>query len=199
MIAPSNPARPRTSRPRRWTLPLVLAVLTSATACTTSPGPSGTPGRASSGSPQPSPASAAPSSTVSPDQPAGASTPTTRRSSGVTPIRITVGDQTFTAELYDNPPARDLADQLPLTITMDDLNRLEKTGPLPRALTTDGVPAGSDPEINEIGYYAPGRDLVLYYGDVGYYNGIIRIGRFDDAIDAIADQPDGVSVTVERA
>ena len=60
-------------------------------------------------------------------------------------------------------------------------------------------PAGSDPRINEIGYYAPGHNLVLYYGDVGYYNGIIRIGRFDDAIDTIADQPDGVGVTVERA
>ena len=76
---------------------------------------------------------------------------------------------------------------------MDDLHGLEKTGRLPRALTTDGVPPGSDPEPNEIGYYAPGHDLVLYYGDVGYYNGIIRIGRFDDSIDAIADQPDGVT------
>lgn len=117
----------------------------------------------------------------------------------MTPIRVTVGDQTFIAELYDNPTARDLADQPPLTITMDDLNKLEKTGPLPQALTTDGAPAGSDPNINEIGYYAPGRNLVLYYGDVGYYNGIIRIGRFDDAIDTIADLADGVTVTVERA
>jgi hypothetical protein len=139
-------------------------------------------------------ASPGPPTTPSPGSGASA-----RPSSGMTPIRVTVGDQTFTAELYDNPTARDLADQLPLTITMDDLNQLEKTGPLPQALTTDGAPAGSDPSINEIGYYAPGRNLVLYYGDVGYYNGIIRIGRFDDAIDTIADLADGVTVTVERA
>jgi len=124
--------------------------------------------------------------------------PATPRVSGTTRVRVRVGDRVFRAELYDNPTARDLADQLPLTITMDDLNRLEKTGPLPRALTTDGVPAGSDPEVDEIGYYAPGRDLVLYYGDMGYYHGIIRIGRFQDSIDLIADEPDGVSVTVER-
>jgi hypothetical protein len=110
-----------------------------------------------------------------------------------------VGDRAFSAELDDNPTARDLADQLPLTITVDDLHGLEKTGRLPRALTTDGVPVGSDPEINEIGYYAPGRNLVLYYGDVGYYTGIIRIGRFENPIDAIADQPDGLTVTLERA
>ncbi len=110
-----------------------------------------------------------------------------------------MGDRVFSAELYDNPTARDLADQLPLTITVDDLHGLEKTGRLPRALTTDGVPAGSDPDVDEIGYYAPGRNLVLYYGDVGYYTGIVRIGRFDSPVDSIAGLPDGVSVTVERA
>jgi hypothetical protein len=36
--------------------------------------------------------------------------------------------------------------------------------------------------VDELGYYAPGQDLVLYYGDVGYFNGIIRIGRFEDSI-----------------
>lgn len=82
---------------------------------------------------------------------------------------------------------------------MDDLHRAEKTGPLGSELTTDGAPDGSDPEVDEIGYYAPGGDLVLYYGDVAYFNGIIRIGRFTDSIAAIADQPDGVEVTVARA
>ena len=117
----------------------------------------------------------------------------------MTPVRITVGGRTFDAELYDNPTAHDLADQLPVTVTMDDLHGSEKTGALPRALTTDGVPRGSDPDVNEIGYYAPGRDLVLYYGDVGYFNGIVRIGRFNVDIDNLADQPDGLNVIVERA
>ena len=124
---------------------------------------------------------------------------TPRPSSGTTPVKLTVGDQSFTAELYDNPTARDLADQLPLTLSMNDLNGLEKTGPLPRALTTDGVPRGADPEPNEIGYYSPGHDLVLYYGDVGSFDGIVRIGHFESDIDLLRDQPDGFSVTVERA
>ena len=34
----------------------------------------------------------------------------------MTDIRITVGDQTLTAQLADNPTARDLLDQLPLTL-----------------------------------------------------------------------------------
>jgi len=62
----------------------------------------------------------------------------------------------------------------------------------------DGVPAGDDPDINDIGYYAPSRSLVFYYGDVGYWNGIVRIGRFTDRdIELIERQPDGFHVTIE--
>ena len=195
MIGIRSPREPRTFEPRRWAFPLGLAVVfASAAACVASPASS--PDPAPKGTPSPRPTSPSPSSTALPDQ---ATSPATPAASGVTPIRVTVGDQVFPAELYDNPTARNLADQLPLTVTVDDLHGLEKTGRLPRALTTDGVPAGSDPEINEIGYYAPGRNLVLYYGDVGYYTGIIRIGRFEDTIATIAEEADGVTVAVERA
>ena len=63
----------------------------------------------------------------------------------MTDIRITVGDQTFSAQLADNPTARDLVDQLPLTLRFGDFNRVEKVAKLPRPLTMDGVPAGDDP------------------------------------------------------
>lgn len=63
----------------------------------------------------------------------------------------------------------------------------------------DGVPEGDDPEIADIGYYAPSQDLVLYYGDVGYWNGIVRIGRLNpDDLDLIELQPDNFQVTVEQ-
>ena len=56
----------------------------------------------------------------------------------------------------------------------------------------DGVPAGADPDINDIGYYAPSRSLVFYYGDVGYWSGIVRIGRFNDRdIELVEQQQDG--------
>jgi len=66
-------------------------------------------------------------------------------------------------------------------------------------LTMDGVPAGDDPDVNDIGYYAPSRSLVFYYGDVDYFNGIVRIGRFNDRdVDLIERQPDGFQVTIQR-
>jgi len=97
-----------------------------------------------------------------------------------------------------NPTARALLDQLPLTLAFRDFNRVEKIAKLPKPLTTESVPVGADPDINDIGYYAPSGDLVFYYGDVGYWDGIVRIGRFADGdINIIQQQPDGFEVTIE--
>jgi hypothetical protein len=132
-----------------------------------------------------------------PDQsPAGQ--PATEESD-VTTIRITVDNRQITAQLADNPTAQDLADQLPLTLTFRDFNGLEKIAELPRPLTTEGAPEGDDPDVTDIGYYAPSNNLVFYYGEVGYWNGIVRIGRFDTAdLEFIRDQPDGFQLTIER-
>ena len=71
------------------------------------------------------------------------------------PIRITLGDTELTGRLHDNAAARDLAAQLPLTLTFRDHNGVEKTAPLPRELSLDDAPEGHDPSAGEIGYWAP--------------------------------------------
>lgn len=114
-----------------------------------------------------------------------------------TAFRIVVGDTVLTGHLFDNAPARDLAAQLPLTMTFRDLNAVEKTAPLPRKLTVDGMPVGDDPQIGDLGYWAPDGDLVVYYGDVGYWTGIMRIGEIDGDVQAIARHSGDFSATVE--
>jgi hypothetical protein len=116
-----------------------------------------------------------------------------------TPIRITIGDTVLTARLFDNSTANDLAAQLPLTISFRDLNGVEKTAPLPRKLSVEGMPSGDDPNVGDVGYWAPDGDLVFYYGDVGYWTGIMRIGEFDGDIGAIARRTGEFTATVERA
>jgi hypothetical protein len=116
-----------------------------------------------------------------------------------TPIRITFGETELTARLHDNATARDLAAQLPLTLTFRDLNNVEKTARLPVELSLEGAPEGDDPAVGDIGYWAPDGDLVFYYGDVGFWNGIVRIGELDGEMDAIERQNDDFDVTIERA
>jgi hypothetical protein len=116
------------------------------------------------------------------------------------PIRITFGDTRLGARLDDNATVRALVGQLPLTLTVRDHNGVEKTAPLPRPLTTDGAPEGHDPAAGDIGYYAPGRDFVLYYDDnAPYFSGIVRIGEFQGDMEALRRLADGSTITVQRA
>ena len=117
-----------------------------------------------------------------------------------TPIRITFGNTELTGRLRDNATARDLAEQLPLTLTFRDHNNAEKTAPLPRELAVDEAPAGHDPSAGDIGYWAPGGDFVLYYNnDAPYFDGIVRIGEIDGYVQPITRLPEDSSVTIERA
>jgi hypothetical protein len=143
----------------------------------------------------------APDNADSPTSSPGASTPTEESPTSATgtPIRITIGDTVLTGRLFENSTANDLAAQLPLTRTFRDLNGVEKTAPLPRKLSVDGMPAGDDPNVGDIGYWAPEGDLVFYYGNVGYWTGIMRIGESDGDVGAIAEQSGDFTATVERA
>jgi hypothetical protein len=108
-------------------------------------------------------------------------------------IQIAIGDQTFAATLRDSPAARDVVAQLPVTVEMTDHGGVEKTGPLPDPLSLEGQPEGANPEVWDLGYYAPGH-LVLHYGDQSYFPGIVVLGRMNgDAAERIADM--GRSVT----
>ena len=113
-------------------------------------------------------------------------------------ISITIGDQKFTATLAQSAAASDLLAQLPVTVEMVDHGGVEKTGPLPEPLSLDGQPEGADPAVGDLGYYAPGEDLVLYDGNQSYFPGIVVLGRLDgDAGRRIAELDGAVTATVD--
>ncbi len=112
-------------------------------------------------------------------------------------IQVTIDDQDFQATLEDSPASRDLVELLPTTLSMRDHGSVEKTGRLPSPLSLQGQPEGADPDVGDVGYYAPGNDLVLYYGDQSYYAGIVILGRLDEgAAERIADMEGTVTTTV---
>ena len=177
-----GPRRPRPARPNALLIALLATV--SLSAC----GGDDEDGNQPAGAPETSTPSPSPATDEQETSPAGG-----------TPIRITVGDTELSARLDDNATARDLAAQLPLTLAFSDLNNVEKIAPLPRELSLEGASEGDDPVVGDIGYWSPDGNLVFYYGDVGFWNGIVRIGEFDGEMDAIERQSDDFSVTIERA
>ena len=130
----------------------------------------------------------------------GASTARSEDAPDATHIRIAFGDTALTARLDGNATARDLAARLPLTLTFRDHNGVEKTAPLPNELSTEGAPDAHDPVAGDLGYFAPGGDLVLYHDDdAPEFSGIVRIGRLEGDLEALARQGDEFEATVVRA
>ncbi|QGF23120.1 cyclophilin-like fold protein [Raineyella fluvialis] len=114
-----------------------------------------------------------------------------------TRIRVRAEGVVLLGRLDDNPAARALVEQLPVTLTFRHFNAAELISPLHRPLPMAGMPAGADPSPQDIGYYAPSRDLVFYYGDVGFWNGIAILGSFESDLAALAHHDGDVTATVE--
>ena len=146
-----------------------------------------------------SPTPAATGSTATPPTAtAGPSGPSDPPGDSVTSLTLTVDGRTVTARLDDNPTAAHLVRLLPLTLRFSDVNGVEKVATLPEPLTMQGVPRGADPEPDDLGYYAPAGVLVLYYDDVGYFDGIVRLGRIDpDDMAFLRERADGAEATLD--
>lgn len=123
--------------------------------------------------------------------------PTSQPTSSERSIRVIIGDTVLAGRLWDNATARDLIAQLPLIMTFSDYGRQEKLASLPRKLSTEGVPPGNSARPGDIGYYAPAGVLVFYYREVGYFNGIVRMGQFDGNMNAITRQTGDFTATIE--
>lgn len=70
-------------------------------------------------------------------------------------IQINLGEHVMTGSIDDTPTARDFIKQLPLRLELEDYGSTEKIAYPPNKLTTQRAPAGIDPTIGDIAYYAP--------------------------------------------
>ena len=112
-------------------------------------------------------------------------------------ITLRIGDDLVAGELYDNPVADQIAALLPFEAGFDDFHDQEKLTRLPRALDVSCVPRADAPRPGEIGYYAPGASLVLYYANPGRWPGLVRVGRFDHPLDKLRALPDGTRIRID--
>lgn len=113
-------------------------------------------------------------------------------------IRIDVDGRRAMATLDDTAASRDFISLLPLTLTLDDYNGTEKISDLPKRLSTDGAPAGVDPSVGDITYYAPWGNMAIFYKDFGYSRGLVKLGRIDSGAD-VFHRPGKLRVTIQRS
>lgn len=110
-------------------------------------------------------------------------------------IRITSDWGNVAAELADNAATRRLVQMLPLTLSMRDHLRQEKTGRLPEPLPS--ADRQVDFSVGTLGLWASG-DFVIYYRSGRVPSpGIVVLGRVSGDV-SIFDQPGTVTVRLER-
>jgi hypothetical protein len=111
-------------------------------------------------------------------------------------IRLKFEEVELTATLVDSQTTRDFISLLPLTLTLEEYAGTEKISYLSRKLSTEDAPAGSDPSIGDITYYAPWGNLAIFYKDFGYSRGLVILGKIDSGIERL-QVPGPVNVMIE--
>lgn len=111
-------------------------------------------------------------------------------------LRILIESETFTATLFDNPTVTAFVPQLPLTVSMVELNGNEKYYDLPQALPTDAANPGTI-QAGDLLLYGS-NTLVLFYETFSTSYRYTRIGRIDNPTGLAAALGRGnVTVTFE--
>lgn len=113
-------------------------------------------------------------------------------------LNITIGDQVFSAKLYDNQTTQAFIEKLPLDIDMSDHNSNEKFYNFPDTLPTDSERPG---KINAGDIMLYGDNcLVLFYETFSSTYSYTRLGYIEEAVRFAQAVGDGdINVTFDLA
>ena len=112
-------------------------------------------------------------------------------------VKMTIDGQEIFITLYDTTAANALYDMLPLDLSFEDYNGVEKISYLSQTLPTTGEPDGYDPDIGDLCLYAPWENLSVFYQDFRYSDGLILLGHIDSGMDLISAHDGEFSATLE--
>jgi hypothetical protein len=70
------------------------------------------------------------------------------------------------------------------TLTLDNYNGTEKISDLPKKLSTRGGAEGVAPLAGDVAYYAPWGNLAIFYKDLAYSRGLVKLGRIESSVSA---------------
>lgn len=112
-------------------------------------------------------------------------------------IRLTFDGGEAIAVLEDNPTTQSLLAQLPATVKFTDYGGAEKIAYFPEDLSREGAPDGYDPVVSDVACYGPWGNLVIYYDDAPYANGIIPMGHMESGLDALSEHDADFEATIE--
>ncbi len=89
-------------------------------------------------------------------------------------------------KLNNSQAAKELYDQLPLSIEVEDYSHNEKIFYPPKKLGTSNTPL-ADAKNGTLAYYAPWGDVVMFYEDFGTASGLYELGHAVSGVEHIKD------------
>ena len=113
-------------------------------------------------------------------------------------LKMTVNGKEVAITIYDTHAANALYDMLPLDLTFEDFNGIEKISYLSQGLPTEGEPDGCDPDVGDLCLYAPWGNLSIFYQDFRYSDSLIMLGHIDSGMDVISSMDEDFSVILEK-
>lgn len=113
-------------------------------------------------------------------------------------IKLTFDGKEVIVKMYDNPTSRDLLARLPLTLTFKDYAGAEKIAYPSKPLATKDVPSGADPKLGDLALYSPWGNVVIYYRDRDYADGLIILGHIESGIEKVGAMNKEFTVKIER-
>ncbi len=90
-------------------------------------------------------------------------------------ITVTANEKITVYELNSSQAAKDLYNQLPMTIEVQDYSTDEKIFYPPEKLNTVDTPR-ANAKTGTLAYYAPWGDVVMFYKDFGTASGLYELG-----------------------
>lgn len=113
-------------------------------------------------------------------------------------VKLIIDGQEFDVTLYDTPAANALYDMLPLELTFEDFNGIEKIAYMDNELSTEGEPDEFDPDAGDLCLYAPWGNLSIFYKDFRNSNGLISLGHIDSGMEVISSMNEDFTVTLAK-
>lgn len=108
-------------------------------------------------------------------------------------IKITSQNMTIIAQLNNSATSKDLIGRLPLTLNLHQHQNREYYADI--RLDKDS-PSKGGYKIGEIAYWAPGNNLVLFYGK-GYTGNLISMGQIISGLEQLPQMGDSFTARFE--
>lgn len=92
-------------------------------------------------------------------------------------ISVESNGNTTVYELNNSQASKELLEQLPMTIKVENYSHDEKIFYPPTKLSTASTPLASNAVAGTLAYYAPWGDVVMFYKNFGSASGLYELGK----------------------